>query len=177
MPYHLSYRRTLRGTVFQAIAPQSCYQGFTLDVIYVCVCVRAIASQRKGIPESTTRVCVVPGLRFAGGAGNNKPAGHLFGPLFPKGGEEIAQGGWPKKQTPAELIRATASGRGVVKTEPPRSMCQGIGGAGTGSLEYLRQHMKQRVVFIVVRACSGKYIYCSMHENLIPMEFIKGRMV
>ena len=29
--------------------------------------IRAIASQRKGTPETTTRVCVVPGLRFAGG--------------------------------------------------------------------------------------------------------------
>ena len=39
MLYQLSYSRKWRSTVFQAIALQACYQGFTLDVMYVCVCV------------------------------------------------------------------------------------------------------------------------------------------
>ena len=99
----------------------------------MCVCVRPIASQRKGIPESTTRVCVVPGPRFAGGgAGNKTPACHLFGPLFSKGGA-FAQGGGPEKQTTAELIQAAASGRGGAKTETratfDRASVTQVGGA------------------------------------------------
>ena len=99
----------------------------------VCVCVQAIASQRKGIPESTTHVCVVPALRFAGG-GNKKTARHLFGPLLPKGGGEFAQGGGLQKQTPAELIRATASGRGVEKTETRAAFVRASVAKGGGAL-------------------------------------------
>ena len=54
--------------------------------ICVCVCVRAIASQRKGIPESTTRVCVVPGLRFAGGGAANKKRASFIRAFGSEGG-------------------------------------------------------------------------------------------
>ena len=108
------------------------------------VCVWAIASQRNGIPESTTRVCVVPGLRFPGGAGNNKPARHLFGPLLPKEGG-ICAGARTSKTNTRRIYPGHCFGAGVGENRNPRSICQGIGGAGRGSLEYLHQYMKQRV--------------------------------
>ena len=146
MLYQLSYSRRWRSIVFQAIAPQAYFQGFTLDVIYVCVCVcvRAIASQRKGIPESTTRVCVVPGLRFTGGgAANKKNARHLFGPFLPKGG--ISAKRRTTKTNTRRLYPGHCFGAGGGENRNPRSICQGIGGAGRGSLEYLHQQRKQRV--------------------------------
>ena len=101
--------------------------------VCVCVCVRAIASQSKGIPESTKRVCVVPGPRFAGGAGNKTPARHLF-LAFASKGETSAQGAGPQKQTPASFIRANASGRGVAKTETRATFVRASVAQGGGAL-------------------------------------------
>ena len=113
--------------------------------ICVCVCVRAIASQRKGIPESTTRVCVVAGLRFTGGAETKNPR-VIDSSLCLQRGKEFAQGEELQKQTPAELIRVTAFGRGGGENIIPLSICQGIGGDGGRRFEYLHQHVKQRLV-------------------------------
>ena len=124
--YQLSHSRRWRSTVFQAIAPQACYQGFTLDVIYVClcvcVCVRATASKRKGIPDSTTRVCVVPGLRFTGGGtGNKKNARGLFGPFLPKGGD-LRKGKDLKNKHPQNLSGPLLRGGGWRKQKPAQHL-------------------------------------------------------
>ena len=105
MLYQLSYRQRWRSTVFQAIAPQACYQGFTLDVIYVCVwvcvcvCVcpgHCFAEEwDPGINNNTRLCCSGPSFR-GGDPGNKTPARHLSGP-------RLRGGGW-RKQKPAQHL-------------------------------------------------------------------------
>ena len=106
--------------------------------------IRAIASQRKGTPETTTRVCVVPGLCFAGGDPENKnPRVIDSGLCFQRGGE-MRRGGTSKTNTrrnyPGHCFGAGGDGENII----PRSICEGIGGAGRESHENMHQHMKQR---------------------------------
>ena len=86
-----------------------------------------------------------------------------------------SKGGGPRKQnTRASFIRATASGRGVAKAETRAAFVRASVAQGGGALNTCINTWHKGFI-IVVRACSRKYINCSMHAHLTTMEFIKGR--
>ena len=111
----------------------------------VCVCVRAIASQRKGIPESTTRVCVVAGLRFTGGAETKNPRVIESGLCLQRGGG-ICAGGRTSKTNTRRIDLGHCFGAGGGENKKPLSIGQSTGGDGRRRLEYLNQNVKQRLV-------------------------------
>ena len=118
--------------------------------VCVCVCPGHCFAEEGDPGINNTRLCC-SGLSFrGGGAGNNKPARHLFGPLLPKGGG-ICAGGRTSKTNTRIIYPGHCFGAGGVENRNPRSICQGVGGAGRGSLEYLHQHIKQRVYYCRAR--------------------------
>ena len=140
--YQLSYSRIGRSSVFQAIAQQACYPGFTLYVIYACVCVcPGHCFAEEGDPGiNNTRLCC-SGPSFCGGGPETKHPRVIYSGLC------FQRGGTPETKHPRVIYPGHGFGAGGGESRKPRNICQGIGGAGRGSLEYLHQHMKQRVYY------------------------------
>ena len=133
MLYQLSYSRRWRSTVFQAIAPQACFQGFTLDVIYiyiyicmcVCVCVCVCPGHcfaEQGNPGiNKTRLCCSRASFRGGGPETKHPRVICFWPLLPKG-KHLRRGQDLKNKHPHHLSGPMLRGGGWRKQKPAQHL-------------------------------------------------------
>ena len=144
--------------------------------VCVCVCVSG-PLLRRGRGSRIQQHAFVLFRAFASrGAGpETKKTRVVYSGLFFQRGGICAKGRTSKTNT-RRVYPGHCFWAGGGENRNPRSICQGISGAGKRSLEYLHQQMKQRVCYCRADS-SRKSIHCSMHAHLITMEFIKGRMV
>ena len=140
----------------------------------VCVCPGHCFAEEGDPGINNTRLCC-SGPSFRGGRRKQKTRASCIREFAPQGGG-ICAGGRTSKTNTRRVYPGHCFWAGGGENRNPRSICQGISGAGKRSLEYLHQQMKQRVCYCRADS-SRKSIHCSMHAHLITMEFIKGRMV
>ena len=119
--------------------------------VCVCVCPGHCFAEEGDPGINNTRLCC-SGPSFRGGRGRKlKTRASFIRAFASKGRGGICAGGRTSKTNTRRIYPGHCFGAGGGENRNPRSICQGIGGAGRGSLEYLHQHMKQRVYYCRAR--------------------------
>ena len=112
----------------------------------MCVCPGHCFAEEGDPGINNTRLCCCGPSFYRGGGGKQKNRASLNRAFAYKGGGGICAGGRTSKTNTRRIDPGHCFGAGGGENKKPLSIGQSTGGDGRRRLEYLNQHVKQRLV-------------------------------